>query len=349
MAHDVIMPMLGMAQETGIIVSWKKKLGDQVKAGDILMEVETDKSTIELEAGHDGFLTSVRAETGVAIPVGQVVAVISSDQNDVEVTVPTATPAPAKVDETTALAVESPAKDAAAEKAAPAPAPAPAASPRQAPRSPGGKVLASPKARREAEARGIDLGRLVRLGVPEPIHVADLDKAGAAASLRASRTSQMRVRIEKAPFDSFLAWLADEAGVEIDGLTVWAAFASGSLRTATAAKLDDEILVRASRFPGTWDAIAFRNPDLGGLTGLQADAANGAATLTVLDLTDTPLTEYRPAGERPLPHLTVANGQDAANLDIYLEFDPASLPEATAFEFLKNLADRAHTPLRHLI
>ena len=52
MAHDIIMPMLGMAQDTGIIVAWQKQLGDPIKASDILMEIETDKSVVEVEAGH---------------------------------------------------------------------------------------------------------------------------------------------------------------------------------------------------------------------------------------------------------------------------------------------------------
>ena len=52
----VIMPALGMAQDTGLIVAWHKAPGDAVASGDILFEVETDKSTMEVEAGHDGFV-----------------------------------------------------------------------------------------------------------------------------------------------------------------------------------------------------------------------------------------------------------------------------------------------------
>jgi pyruvate/2-oxoglutarate dehydrogenase complex dihydrolipoamide acyltransferase (E2) component len=340
MAYDVIMPMLGMAQETGIIVSWKKKPGDAVKASDILMEVETDKSTVEVEAGRDGFLTSVRADTGVPVPVGQVVAVISSDRNDVETTPAHATSA--KADELPPPPAETPAGAAAAEK------PAPTVAPALAPRSAGGKVLASPKARRQAEARGIDLRRLVRLGVPEPIHVADLQRAGAVPAHLASPTSLMRVRVERTPFDAFLSWLADEAGVAVDSMNVWAAFAAGSLRAATGAGHSAGIVIDAARFPES-ASVALKNPDLRGLSDLRTETVDDAAMLALLDLTDTPLTEYRPASERRLPHLTVANGQDPNNLDIYLEFDPAALPEATAYEFLKNLADRAHMPLRHLL
>ena len=77
MPHDVIMPALGMAQDTGLIVSWLKQQGDAVKTGDALMEVETDKAVMEVEALADGFLVDVRAAAGDNVPVGQVIAVIA--------------------------------------------------------------------------------------------------------------------------------------------------------------------------------------------------------------------------------------------------------------------------------
>ena len=76
MPHEVIMPALGMAQETGTIVTWLKSEGEAVAAGDPIMEVETDKATMEVEAAL-GFLTGIRAAAGEAVPVGQVVAIIS--------------------------------------------------------------------------------------------------------------------------------------------------------------------------------------------------------------------------------------------------------------------------------
>ena len=56
-----------------------------------------------------------------------------------------------------------------------------------------------------------------------------------------------------------------------------------------------------------------------------------------------------PPGERPLPHLTICNGQDAENFDLYLESDPAALSADAAYSFLKDLAERAQVPLRHLL
>jgi pyruvate/2-oxoglutarate dehydrogenase complex dihydrolipoamide acyltransferase (E2) component len=77
MPREVIMPALGMAQSTGLIVAWLKQPGEKVKAGEALMEVETDKAVMEVEAQADGFLTDVRASAGDTVPVGDVVALIS--------------------------------------------------------------------------------------------------------------------------------------------------------------------------------------------------------------------------------------------------------------------------------
>lgn len=77
MPHEVIMPALGMNQDTGLIVAWHKQAGDAVKAGETLMEVETDKATMEVEAQADGYLVDLRADAGQDVPVGNVVALIS--------------------------------------------------------------------------------------------------------------------------------------------------------------------------------------------------------------------------------------------------------------------------------
>ena len=77
MPHDVIMPALGMAQDSGVLVRWIKQAGEAVAEGDALFEVETDKATMEVEAQAAGFLTNVTASEGQDVPVGQVIALIS--------------------------------------------------------------------------------------------------------------------------------------------------------------------------------------------------------------------------------------------------------------------------------
>jgi pyruvate dehydrogenase E2 component (dihydrolipoamide acetyltransferase) len=70
------MPALGIAQETGVLVAWLKAEGDEVSKGEPLMEVETDKATVEVEASASGTLANVTAQPGDNIPVGQVIALI---------------------------------------------------------------------------------------------------------------------------------------------------------------------------------------------------------------------------------------------------------------------------------
>ncbi len=76
MAKDVVMPALGMSQETGTLLQWLKAPGDIVAKGEPLMEVETDKATVEVEAPANGILANVIAQPGEVIPVGQTIALI---------------------------------------------------------------------------------------------------------------------------------------------------------------------------------------------------------------------------------------------------------------------------------
>ena len=76
MPTDVIMPALGVAQEKGTLLNWFKAEGQPVTKGEPLMEVETDKATVEIEAPASGILTNVTASVGDEVPVGNRIAVI---------------------------------------------------------------------------------------------------------------------------------------------------------------------------------------------------------------------------------------------------------------------------------
>ncbi len=76
MATEVILPALGMSQDTGKIVRWLKAEGEQVAKGEPLVEIETDKATVEIEAPASGLLARVVAAAGDEVPVGQVIALI---------------------------------------------------------------------------------------------------------------------------------------------------------------------------------------------------------------------------------------------------------------------------------
>ena len=142
MATSVVMPALEMAQETGKLVSWKKKEGEQVKKGEILLEVETDKAVVEIEAAVDGVLAGVTAKVDDVVPVGQVIAWLLKAGESV----PAASGAPQQ----TGRKMDS----------APAAAAAAASSkPHREPASVAGAKI-SPKARRLAREHGVDISRV---------------------------------------------------------------------------------------------------------------------------------------------------------------------------------------------
>ena len=74
--RDVLMPQAGQSMEEGTIVRWLKNEGDKVQAKELLLEVETDKAVVEVEAGHDGILRKIIAQAGTTVPVRTRIALI---------------------------------------------------------------------------------------------------------------------------------------------------------------------------------------------------------------------------------------------------------------------------------
>ena len=79
MQADVTMPTLGYDMEEGKIVSWLKKVGDRVERGEPIAEIETDKTTVEMEAMAAGTLVEIVADEGATVAVGAVIARLESD------------------------------------------------------------------------------------------------------------------------------------------------------------------------------------------------------------------------------------------------------------------------------
>src|SRR4051812_27347535 len=164
MAVSVVMPALEMAQETGKLVSWKRKAGEKVAKGELLLEVETDKAVVEVEAQAEGILGGVTAQAGDVVPVGQTIAWLLAPGEQ-----PPATTAMGQtgrtLDKTQLAAAQAPAAAAVAE---------PAAS--SAP------LRVSPKARRLAKEFGVDVSRLRGSGPDGEIVAADVQSAAKSAA-----------------------------------------------------------------------------------------------------------------------------------------------------------------------
>jgi pyruvate dehydrogenase E2 component (dihydrolipoamide acetyltransferase) len=150
---NVIMPALGVAQETGRVVKWLKSYGDHVRQGDMLLEVETDKATVELEAVASGILRGITAVAGDEVPVGTVIAKIWVEGETEE------QPAKASSAENgKSRTLEKPGVERTptlSRQAPPSQPPAATESDRSPRRAP-----SSPKARRLAAERGIGLDRI---------------------------------------------------------------------------------------------------------------------------------------------------------------------------------------------
>jgi pyruvate dehydrogenase E2 component (dihydrolipoamide acetyltransferase) len=178
MPTNVIMPALEMAQETGKVLRWLKAPGDTVRKGEPILEIETDKVTVEIESPASGVLGNVTAQEGDVVPVGHTIAVIAAPNEAAAVA--------------TAVA------------AAPATAAASAASSSAAPAA---TVKASPLARKIAEQHGVDIsqiktasGRVEKADVlahVESLKVPAAAGNGAAARLTAASPKARRLAAER--------------------------------------------------------------------------------------------------------------------------------------------------------
>ena len=158
------MPKLSDTMTEGVVSAWHKKVGDKVKSGEVLAEIETDKATMEFESFTDGVLLHIGVEKGKAAAVDSVLAVLGKEGEDITALLAEAAQAAPVVAE----APTAPAPVPVAEAPKPAPAPAPVAAPAPRPAAPvmapppasNGRVFASPLARRLAEEKGIDIARV---------------------------------------------------------------------------------------------------------------------------------------------------------------------------------------------
>jgi len=170
MPISVVMPALEMAQETGKLVAWRKKEGDAVAQGEILLEIETDKAVMEIESPGAGTLAGVKVSEGAVVPVGQTIAWIVG---------------PGEVPPVESEASRSLAR---AFSETPGTPPVVAGHPAQ-PETAGAK--ASPKARRLAKELGVDLTALRGSGTGGEILAADIQAAAEEKVSGVSPTPQM--------------------------------------------------------------------------------------------------------------------------------------------------------------
>jgi pyruvate dehydrogenase E2 component (dihydrolipoamide acetyltransferase)/2-oxoglutarate dehydrogenase E2 component (dihydrolipoamide succinyltransferase) len=335
----IIMPTLGMAQDSGLLVGWLVEPGARVAVDDPLFEVETDKSTVEVAAGADGYLAAQLAQPGEDVPTGQVIAIItaqppaqtiSRSAADGAIEAPAATSAPSEPARTRPEA-RSPAAPAKAAAAGPA--------------TPSGRILASPKARRLALEHGLDLSRLVAAGVPQPFHARDIETlkslpaekdAPAMAAATAAAGLHLTALVPRDGFAAFAAWAARDAGLPDS---------SALLAGLAGACLDHPAPVIACEAFGTRRLFRIAGPTLGAVQEL-AEPADEPADLTLRDLRATRISGLHLGPETaPVISLTLTG----EGLSLTLEAAPRQLAPTAALSLLSDFAGRMEQPLRHLL
>jgi pyruvate dehydrogenase E2 component (dihydrolipoamide acetyltransferase) len=178
MAEIVYMPKLSDTMTEGVVAAWNKEVGEEVKEGEILAEIETDKATMEFESFYDGVLLHIGVETGSAAPVNSVLAVIGAKDEDIAEILKNATAGESAAEATAPVEEKKDIAPAIVENTAPSPAPVPAATSAPSPvktASSNEKIFASPLAKKLASEKGIDLNTLQGSGDNGRIIKRDID------------------------------------------------------------------------------------------------------------------------------------------------------------------------------
>ena len=168
MANEITMPRLSDTMTEGTVSKWRKQIGEKVEKGDILVDIETDKATMELEAFQAGVLGRIVVNEGATVPIGDLIALLVAPGEELPADTGAAVPAAAV---------------APAAQPAPAPAPAPMTAVEAAPQpmppasdsATSARLRVSPLARRLAEERGIDLRQVAGTGPVGRIVRADIE------------------------------------------------------------------------------------------------------------------------------------------------------------------------------
>jgi pyruvate dehydrogenase E2 component (dihydrolipoamide acetyltransferase) len=205
MPINILMPALSPTMEKGNLAKWLKKEGDQVKSGDVIAEIETDKATMEVEAVDEGTIAKILVPEGTQdVPVNTMIAVLAADGEDVKAAAagggaaaPTSTasgtpspqPSPPRGEGAAPASAGASSASAAASPSSPLPVGERSAAqqPGEGDRSPtsnGARVFASPLARRLAKDAGIDVSRIAGTGPHGRIVAKDVEAAKSGKGLK---------------------------------------------------------------------------------------------------------------------------------------------------------------------
>jgi pyruvate dehydrogenase complex dihydrolipoamide acetyltransferase, long form len=201
MQEVILMPRLSDTMTEGVIAEWHKKVGDTVKKGDLLADVETDKATMELESYKEGKLLYIGAQKGDKVPVNALLCIIGDEKKvDVDKIVAAAKGGGASASgQATAPAAQQGGAQAQTQQAAPAPAETAG----EGATTENGRVKASPLARKLASEKGFDISKIPGTGDGGRVIKRDVDNYQPAAATAPAAGKQPATAAVPAGQESF--------------------------------------------------------------------------------------------------------------------------------------------------
>jgi hypothetical protein len=325
MPFEVRMPQLGMNQDSATIVAWLKNVGDKVTEGEAIFEVETDKTTMEVEAQSEGYLSGIQVKLGVDIPVGELIATIVENKKDIVKSVT----APVLMNEEDSKSDKKPKdpiqKEVVAERNDVPKSEDEKSSKSQKLVSPipvSEKVLASPKAKVIAAERGIQVSKLRSLGLSEPIHVADI------MGLPVGGQSNLMAVVDDGRFLELV-----EISDKMEKNAIFVSFLRGSWRLL---------------FPEKALSVQIINLDGSVSSSSDAEPRNhepNAASISLFNLCETKLFSYGSGSSGNILSIGHHNGTFILNFS-YSEVE-IQLSDAT--KLIDEIAERVANPIRQLL
>jgi pyruvate dehydrogenase E2 component (dihydrolipoamide acetyltransferase) len=169
MAREVKLPKLGQTMEEGTVVKCLVEVGKEVKRGDVIFEIETDKATLEMESPADGFVKQILVETGQTLPVGITMIILGEKDEKIDVT----------------QAVSKIVESAPAAKIAPI-----ETVKQQIPAETAARIMATPRAKKLAEEMGVDLAMIKGTGPAGKVTEDDVKKAASSQATPSAKTPE---------------------------------------------------------------------------------------------------------------------------------------------------------------
>ena len=320
------MPALSPTMTEGVINKWLVKVGDIVKAGDIIAEIETDKATMEVEAQKEGYLSKIKVDEGSEVPVGQLLALISdtnedshNDQTDLaesdsfETIEPYAEPINDNSIENEVQNIEDSSNRNELSTR----------STRNKAASTGVKVLASPKAKLAAKEMGFDLAELRNAGIAEPFHFADLARVPQSSSF-----SSIYLQVSAEAFEALI--LKSET---VKRSLLFSKFTS----SAWSFVFEESVLELIFKDTNGESYVE--------TTAKEVSSNDVANTITLIDLCDTRISAYETGSNK----LTLSFSQLRNEFTICFSFNERILQFPDAVKFLNELGARIEDPVLQLI